>query len=144
MQRSTANRLILPATAVALCMFAGCLTVMTLQKSAVVGVDQITSETGETSPYPTYERRSLAIQQVGMAVILGATSGFVTVELLRKWWAFRTLGESKLKRLGIDEFMASATADPDGSPEALPLSELEAADAWLADADAQAAERRAG
>jgi hypothetical protein len=138
MQRSTVNRLLLPATAVSLCIFAGCLTVMTLQKSAMVGIDQVTSETGETRPYPTYERRSLAIQQVGLAVILGASAGFVTVELLRKWWAFRSLGESKLKQLGVLEFLESRSAltqDASDGPEAfnMPVSELEAADAWMAE-----------
>jgi hypothetical protein len=145
MQRSTVNRLILPATAVSICIFAGCLTVMTLQKSAMVGVDQVTSETGETRPYPTYERRSLAIQQVGLAVILAASSGFITVELLRKWWAFRHLGESKLKQLGIAEFMMASRSAADPAPTddtfEMPVSELEAADAWIADAAARAADR---
>ncbi len=111
MQNSNVRRLLFPAIAASTLVFGLMLLLLGTQKSDWFEQVAKTRQGDLDRDYTlTHRGRDAAIRVVGTAIVLSVTTGIVTVELLRKWYAYREGIDQKVEDLGLAPLM-SANAD---------------------------------
>ncbi len=111
MQNSNVRRLLFPAIAASTLVFGLTLLLLGTHKSDWFEQVARTRQGDLDRDYTlTHRGRDAAIRVVGSAIVLSVATGIVTVELLRKWYAYREDIDQKVEDLGLAPLM-SANAD---------------------------------
>ncbi len=122
MQNSNVRRLLFPAIAASTLVFG--LTLLLLGTHKADWFEQVAKTRQEdlARDYTlTHRGRDAAIRVVGSAIVLSVATGILTVELLRKWYAYREGIDQKAEDLGLTPLM-SADAEANLEPEANPIA----------------------
>ncbi len=117
MQNSNVRRLLFPAITASTLVFG--ITLLLLGTHKADWFEQVakTRQGDLDRDYTlTHRGRDTAIRVVGSAIVLSVTTGIVTVELLRKWYAYREDIDQKVEDLGLAPLM-SADAESELEPE---------------------------
>ncbi len=110
MSRSPVRRILLPAAIVSTSIFALMMIGFTLLRSLETSAhDRAANSANQTADWILPAEYDIyRIRQVGMALIVSVAAGLVTVEGLRRWYAFRESAATKAKQLGLEEFLQDA------------------------------------
>lgn len=111
MQNSNVRRLLIPAMTAAATVFGITLLILGTQKAD--WFEQVAKTRNEDlgRDYTlTHRGRDAAIRVVGSAIVLSVATGIVTVELLRKWYAFREEIDQKAEDLGLMNLLSENPA----------------------------------
>lgn len=124
MQNSNVRRLLFPAIAASTLVFGLTLLFLGTHKSDWFEQVAKTRQGDLDRDYTlTHRGRDAAIRVVGSAIVLSVATGIVTVELLRKWYAYREDIEQKVEDLGLTSLM-SADAESKLGPEPAALNPI--------------------
>jgi hypothetical protein len=117
MQTSNVRRLLFPSIAAATLVFGLTLLFLGTQKADWFEQVAKTRKGDLDREYTlTHRGRDAAIRVVGSAIVLSVATGILTVELLRKWYAYREDIDQKVADLGLTSLM-SADAESNLEPE---------------------------
>lgn len=111
MQNSNVRRLLIPAMTAAAAVFGITLLILGTQKAD--WFEQVAKTRNEDlgRDYTlTHRGRDAAIRVVGSAIVLSVATGIMTVELLRKWYAFREEIDQKAEDLGLMNLLSENPA----------------------------------
>jgi hypothetical protein len=124
MQNSNVRRLLFPAIAASTLVFGLTLLLLGTHKSDwFEQVAQTRKEDLSRDYTLTHRGRDAAIRVVGSAIVLSVATGILTVELLRKWYAYREDIDQKAEDLGLTPLMsADAEANLEPEPELNPIA----------------------
>ncbi len=115
MSRSPIRRILLPAAIVSTSIFALMMMGVTCLRSLeTMAQDRSTYSAQQTVNWvlPT-ERDNHRIRQAGIALIVSVGGGLLTVEGLRRWYAFRQSAQTRSKQLGLEEFFQETNSPSD-------------------------------
>jgi hypothetical protein len=122
MQNSNVRRLLFPAIAASTLVFGLTLLLMGTYKSDWFEQVAKTRKGDLDRDYTlTHRGRDAAIRVVGSAIVLSVATGILTVELLRKWYAYREDIDQKVEDLGLTPLM-SADAESNLEAEFNPIA----------------------
>ncbi len=108
MQNSNVRRLLFPAIAASTFVFGVTLLILGTYNSDWFEQVAKTRKGDLDRDYTlTHRGRDAAIRVVGSAIVLSVATGIVTVELLRKWYAYRENIDQKVEDLGLTPLMSA-------------------------------------
>ena len=114
MSRSPLSQILLPAAIVSASIFALMMAGFTILRSPDTIAYERENLANQSKEWilPS-ERDNYRIRQVGMALIVSVGTGLLTVEGLRRWYAFHGSAQNKAKRLGLEEFLQETESPSD-------------------------------
>jgi hypothetical protein len=111
MQNSNVRRLLFPAIAASTLVFGLTLLLLGTHKSDwFEQVAKVRKGDLDRDYTLTHRGRDAAIRVVGSAIVLSVATGILTVELLRKWYAYREDIDQKVEDLGLTPLMSADAA----------------------------------
>lgn len=117
MQNSNVRRLLFPAIAASTLVFGLTLLLLGTYKSDwFEQVAKVRKGDLDRDYTLTHRGRDAAIRVVGSAIVLSVATGILTVELLRKWYAYREGIDQKVEDLGLTSLMSAdavSTLEPE-------------------------------
>ena len=107
MSRSPVTKIFLPTVSVTLGLFTLMMLLFVLFKDPKENISdrQEMAMLQEKAWLLPTQRSYRQIRQVGLALMISTSAGMLTAEGLRRWYAFRDLGQTKAKQLGLEEFL---------------------------------------